>query len=115
MAQLPDEKDKHNRIHISSLFHAPTGEEGLRWLEQGNEHQQELADALHRSGMLTRLALYHPSIAGTFPIGIDIPGSDIDVLCEVDDHAHFLPVCTSTYGHLDGFEAYQRHVEGEER
>lgn len=115
MEQLSDEKDKHDRIHISKLFQAPTGKEGLRWLEQGNERQRELADALHRSGIMNRLALYHPSIAGTFPIGIDIPGSDIDVLCEVEDHALFLRICTSAYRHLDGFEAYRRHVEGEER
>jgi len=100
---------------ISTLFHAPTGGEGLRWLEQGDERQQGLAASLHRSGLLERLAVYHPSIAGTFPIGIDIPGSDMDVLCEVYDHEEFLRICASRYGHLDRFEADRRSVGGEVR
>lgn len=100
---------------LSALFDAPTGEEGLRWLEQGNVQQRRLADSLHRSGLLDRFSLYHPSVAGTFPIGIDIPGSDIDVLCEVHDPDVFLRIGISEYGHLDGFEAYRRNVQGEER
>lgn len=113
MALSSDEIDSNKRI--SALFNTPTGEEGLRWLEQGDERQQGLADSLYRSGLLDRLAFYHPSIAGTFPIGIDLPESDMDVLFEVYDHEKFLQICTGEYGRLEGFEAYRRSVEGEER
>ena len=106
---------KLRKPDISTLFHAPTGGEGLRWLEQGDKRQRGLAASLHRSSLLERLALYRPSIAGTFPIGIDIPGSDLDVLCEVHNHEEFLRICASRYGHLDGFEADRRSAEGEER
>jgi len=29
------------------------------------------------------LLAYSPTLAGTVPIGIDIPGSDLDIICEV--------------------------------
>jgi hypothetical protein len=31
------------------------------------------------------LAPYNPVLAGTIPLGVDIPGSDLDIICHADD------------------------------
>lgn len=47
---------------------------------------QELArDILEETALLKHLAPFNPVFIGTIPIDIDIPGSDIDIACEVYD------------------------------
>ena len=38
-------------------------------------------DSFHRSGLDKILASWTPILAGTIPIGISVPGSDLDVIC----------------------------------
>ncbi|PQP80151.1 DUF4269 domain-containing protein [Paenibacillus sp. PCH8] len=54
-------------------------------LAKGNERQQDAYRVLQSSGLLDILADYHPYPAGTVPIDIDVPGSDLDLLCYVKD------------------------------
>ncbi|MDT9718876.1 DUF4269 domain-containing protein [Paenibacillus sp. ClWae2A] len=56
-----------------------------------NARQQDAYRVLQSSGLLDILADYHPYPAGTVPIDIDVPGSDLDLLCYAED--------------LDAFEA----------
>jgi hypothetical protein len=42
-------------------------------------------EALQRLDLLAALARFDPHVAGTPPLGLDLPGSDIDVLCHVLD------------------------------
>lgn len=42
-------------------------------------------EALQRLDLLAALARFDPHVAGTPPLGLDLPGSDIDVLCHVAD------------------------------
>jgi hypothetical protein len=46
-------------------------------------------DALAECGVLEALAQFNPHIAGTPPLGLDLPGSDIDVLCFAPDAPAF--------------------------
>jgi hypothetical protein len=48
-------------------------------------------EAVAECGVLRALAPFDPRIAGTPPPGLDLPGSDIDVLCFAPD-AHAIPV-----------------------
>ncbi|MCQ4085250.1 DUF4269 domain-containing protein [Saccharibacillus sp. JS10] len=101
----------YNSNHFSDLVDPPTGEEGLRWLEQGSEEQQRIAKLLHDSIILVQLAAYSPSIAGTFPIGLNIPGSDIDILCEVPDFDEFLETCQTLFGEFEKFMTLHSNTE----
>lgn len=58
------------------------------------------------SELLKSLAEFRPLIAGTFPLGIHTDSSDLDVLCEVHDFAHFTSVARQEFGHLHGFEVH---------
>jgi hypothetical protein len=48
-----------------------------------------------------------PHVAGTLPLGIDVPGSDIDILCHVVDAAAFTQLVWSAFGQQAGFSIRQ--------
>ncbi len=62
--------------------------------------------------LLELLRSFHPVIAGTYPLGIQVDGSDIDILCEVPDLGTFE---TFLAEHPEWFESARRspveHVE----
>ncbi|PNU06332.1 DUF4269 domain-containing protein [Novosphingobium guangzhouense] len=63
--------------------------------------------ALDRSNVLTVLAAFDPRVAGTFPLGIDVPGSDIDVLCHAPDAHAFARVVWGAFAGAQGFAMHQ--------
>ncbi|WP_315834692.1 DUF4269 domain-containing protein [Bradyrhizobium prioriisuperbiae] len=65
--------------------------------------------ALDTAGVMTALAAYRPEIAGTPPLGLDLPDSDIDVLCEVTPAAReaFLITLWTTWSYAAGFRVHQ--------
>jgi hypothetical protein len=46
-------------------------------------------EALRLSGALAALAGFDPHVVGTPPLGLDLPASDIDILCHAPDPADF--------------------------
>lgn len=59
---------------------------------------------LNAIGIYSVLSLYDPLFVGTLPIDVDIPGSDIDVICEVSDHTAFARRLVENYGDQPAFE-----------
>lgn len=49
-------------------------------------------EALDRTGLLERLAEHDPRIVGTLPLEIDVPGSDIDIVCHAEDPGAIAPL-----------------------
>ncbi|PRH87150.1 DUF4269 domain-containing protein [Labrys okinawensis] len=45
--------------------------------------------ALQATGLLDLLRAYDPHVAGTPPLGVDLPASDIDILCHAPDALAF--------------------------
>ncbi|MGC5771329.1 DUF4269 domain-containing protein [Paenibacillus pabuli] len=73
-------------------------------LASGNERQQDAYYALQGSGLLQRLAAHQPYPAGTVPIDIDIPGSDLDLLCEAADLGAFEALVNRELSGMQGFQ-----------
>ncbi len=63
-------------------------------------------DALDRSGLLEALARFDPHVAGTPPLGLDLPGSDIDVICHAA-HAHAF--ARAVWDFACGFDGFAMH------
>ena len=75
----------------------------IAFLRDGNARQRAAYEALRALRVIERLANYGPVLAGTVPLGIDVAGSDLDILCEVHDFARFEADLAAAFGHCDGF------------
>ena len=58
---------------------------GLEYLRLGGERQRAAWEVLGGRGMFHALQLYEPVLAGTIPLGIDVQGSDLDVVCRYSE------------------------------
>jgi len=56
----------------------------LDYLKSGNERQKRTYEVLQKYQVFEKLKSYSPVLAGTIPLEIDIEGSDLDIICEVD-------------------------------
>lgn len=56
----------------------------ISYLKSGNETQKKVYQLLSKHRIFEKLKAYSPILAGTIPIEIDIEGSDVDIICEVD-------------------------------
>lgn len=56
----------------------------IDYLKEGNETQRRAYKVLTRYRIFEKLKAYSPVLAGTIPIGIDVEGSDLDIICQVD-------------------------------
>ena len=50
-----------------------------------------------------KLARYSPILTGTIPIGLDLPDSDLDIICQCDDHLEFTRLLTELFSSQDDF------------
>lgn len=56
----------------------------IDYLKNGNERQKKAYNILTKYHIFEKLEAYSPILAGTVPIEIDIEGSDLDLIFEVD-------------------------------
>lgn len=75
----------------------------ISYLRGGNPRQRAAFEALTRLRVMESLAAYDPLLTGTIPIGIDIPGSDLDIICCVPDAEAFINEVTCEFSGCDGF------------
>lgn len=57
----------------------------LDYLKNGSEIQKRIFQVLENHQIFQKLKTYKPILAGTFPIGINIDGSDLDIILETRD------------------------------
>ncbi|WP_394370273.1 DUF4269 domain-containing protein [Zobellia barbeyronii] len=56
--------------------------------------------------ILEKLKEYNPILTGTIPIGIDLPESDLDIICYCKDHSTFSFFLQQEFSHKEGFKVY---------
>jgi hypothetical protein len=61
----------------------------ITYLQHGSAAQQQAFRLLQRYELLPRLRAYDPVLVGTFPLDVAVPGSDLDIICEVTEAAAF--------------------------
>lgn len=84
----------------------------IAYLQQGNARQREVHALLQEIRIIELLADYDPLLAGTVPLGIEVEGSDLDLICEVHDSAGFTEEVRHRFGSFDGYSALTRTVKG---
>jgi hypothetical protein len=64
-------------------------------------------EVLRRTNILTKLSSYDPHIAGTPPLGIDLPTSDLDILCHTPDPWSFAAAAWGAFSECKEFSMRQ--------
>ena len=82
------------------------GKRGAAW-QREEVDRPPYEDALAARRVLERLADFDARAAGTPPLGLDVPGSDIDVLCCAPDAHVFAAALWAAFGEAPGFTLTQ--------
>ncbi|GAB4578235.1 MAG: DUF4269 domain-containing protein [Anaerolineales bacterium] len=77
--------------------------QNITYLLTGTPTQRAAYEALTQTGLLEILREFSPTLVGTIPLDIDIPGSDLDILCEVSDFPPFATLTQASFGHFPNF------------
>ncbi len=80
----------------------------LEYLRRGSRVQQEALQCLESWHIMQILAPYSPILCGTVPLGIHLPDSDLDIICNVADFSLFAQLLTRHFADLPGF-SIKRH------
>ncbi|AYA35987.1 DUF4269 domain-containing protein [Hymenobacter oligotrophus] len=85
-----------------------------RYLATGTLRQQQAHAALQQLDLWRTLAPYTPALAGTIPLGIDTPASDVDVICEVPEQAQpqFAALLQHHYARFGHYRLKHKAVRG---
>ncbi|UOQ50837.1 DUF4269 domain-containing protein [Hymenobacter cellulosivorans] len=87
-----------------------------QYLLAGNSRQQRAYVVLQELGIWSVLNEFDPVLAGTVPLAIDLPDSDLDIICEVRPEAQgqFRALLEQHYGRLPEYALRQHLVGGQE-
>lgn len=75
----------------------------LDYLKIGSDIQKRIFQVLENHQIFQKLKTYNPILAGTFPIGINIDGSDLDIILETDDFETLKTLLTSEFQNQEQF------------
>jgi hypothetical protein len=84
----------------------------INYLKTGTLRQQEAHQELIGLEIIEELQEYVPLLAGTIPIGIDVPGSDLDIICYCTNHESFSTKLIDLYAHRKDFTIETKQVNG---
>lgn len=82
----------------------PANWRDLSYLKAGTESQRRAWSTLRRLGLPERLERFDPVLTGTFPLALDIPGSDLDLICEVHNLDGFKSEVERLFSGMADFE-----------
>ena len=75
--------------HVARMSTTPWNWRDITWLKQGTPRQRAAWAVLEDHAVLERLDVFDPVLAGTIPLDVDLPDSDLDIICEVHDASAF--------------------------
>jgi len=83
----------------------------IDYLRFGNERQVLAYKELIELNIFERLKKFNPILAGTIPIEIDLPDSDLDIICECDNQAELSKILIKYFSGEKAFELklYERN------
>ncbi len=84
----------------------------IEYLKSGTQRQKLAFNEIKKYKVLERLRKYNPILTGTIPIGIDLPESDLDIICECEDHSEFTKYVTQEFFEQDNFKMYSTVTNG---
>ena len=82
----------------------------LNYLNKGSKRQQKAYKAIESSNVMEILKAFDPILVGTIPLEIDLPDSDLDIICEVYDPKLFINIITTHFGREKDFHIQQKEI-----
>lgn len=87
----------------------------IDYLKTGTNRQKQAYKTLKSLRIFENLKRYNPLLTGTLPIDIDLPESDLDIICQCKDHSEFARKLSDLFANkpnfkLDTSEAQNRAV-----
>jgi hypothetical protein len=82
------------------------------YLQRGTARQRRAHRALQSLGIFHTLRAYTPVLAGTIPLCIDIPGSDLDLICAARDLDTFARAVSDAFGAQPRFRIKGKTIQG---
>lgn len=79
-------------------------------LSRGTASQRKAFETLSRLAIFEKLQPYSPVLAGTYPIDLDIEGSDLDIICASSNLEELSQLLQSTYGSESAFQIEHKVV-----
>lgn len=76
----------------------------IEYLNHGNARQRKAYKELTDLNIFEHLKKYYPLLTGTIPIEIDLPESDLDIICECEHHDEFTETLTDLYSDKPNFD-----------
>jgi hypothetical protein len=83
----------------------------ISYLRSGTERQRAVYGVLHESAVLEVLSGFDPVLVGTFPLDLDVPGSDLDIVCYAKEPDVFGERVREAYGHLTDFSVRHKRIK----
>ncbi len=77
------------------------------------EKNQKISNFLNETQILNQLQEYHPLLAGTFPLDLNVEKSDLDILCDCRDLSTFCKEIEKLYSNHPNFNIQKTNVRGE--
>jgi hypothetical protein len=84
----------------------------LTYLLHGTATQRAAYHTLEALQVFALLSAFDPMLAGTIPLDIDIPGSDLDIVCYATDVDAFAQHLHDAFVHCDTFVLQHTVVDG---
>jgi hypothetical protein len=75
----------------------------IQYLRAGTPRQQQVHGLLKTRQLLEILHPFDPVLAGTIPLNIDVPGSDLDIICRFTDKIDFERRIVKAFSGFAGF------------
>lgn len=86
----------------------------IEYLKYGNKRQKLAFDDIKKHKIFEILERYNPILTGTIPIGIDLPESDLDIICECKNHSEFKAHLSREFSKKRDFKVYSKEQCGVE-
>ncbi len=84
----------------------------IEYLKYGNDRQKLAYSEIVKLDVFEKIKKYHPILTGTIPIEIDLPESDLDIICECENHIEFSEFLTEQFGDMTDFKIYSTELNG---
>lgn len=79
----------------------------IEYLKKGNPRQKAAYRAILSLEIFEILKNYQPILTGTIPIEVDLPNSDLDIICSAKDLDAFHNEVHRNFGKFNNFKIYQ--------